>query len=37
MGGQDEEECLCQNEAPMQRPFAALQQLLAEKSGNNEE
>lgn len=37
MGGSDDEVCLCQNEAPMQRPFAALQQLLAEKSDNNEE
>lgn len=37
MGGSDDEVCLCQNEAPMQRPFAALQQLLAEKSNENEQ
>ena len=37
MDDSDDDVCLCQNEAPMQRPFAALQQLLAEKSDNNEE
>ena len=37
MDGSDDEDCSCPNEAPMQRPFAALQQLLAEKSDNNEE
>lgn len=29
--------CLCQKEAPTQRPFAALQQLLTEKSNTNEQ
>lgn len=37
MTSSNDDECLCQNETPMQRPFAALQQLLAEKSDNNEE
>lgn len=37
LDGSNNAECLCQSEAPMQRPFAALQQLLAEKSDNNEQ
>ena len=35
--GPDDDVCLCQKEAPTQRPFAALQQLLTEKSNTNEQ
>ena len=34
--GDDEMTSLCQDELNVQRPFAALQQLLAEKSDNAE-
>ncbi|MGN0778373.1 MAG: YceD family protein [Aristaeellaceae bacterium] len=33
----DDDVCLCQKEAHTQRPFAALQQLLTEKSNTNEQ